>query len=460
MIGRRSLIYMHLNFLKKTYSCLGIMVSFILVSLLLFSCHKDQEEYFSLWEEICGKIEDDFQRSFSLTSLATIYAKKGEIDKALENIGLIENDLFKDTGFFAIIKQLLEDKNFDLAIELTNQIADNSVRANSLSEISIAYASDGRFDTAITLANSINNLFYRLFALIEIAITEYEHGNNSKALELLDHTHTSLIENETMDNGEREKLLTMIAVRYAMMKRYERAIKIATSLSIFSNKIGCLLGLAEVLEDHRELDKMNDYLEKAFNLVFDEKPSEKIDIDLFLGKIAEIYIKASEYNKALEIAEQIKSNAKRAKIFIEISIIYKREGGDAKAEELAIKAINPEDNEIQGLNKVIVYSTIFNEYIDNGKAEMGIEYLESAVNTTELIDTKDELTKALYLIAKDYVKLEKFIEALGIANRQNVAISEKLAIIALVAEKHIETGIPFSRNENAMIAKIAKKMAN
>jgi len=458
LVERKGFIFKLTVSKAKEYFYPAFCILFILISLFLISCYNSQESYFFLWKKIGDKIEDDLRKSFFLTSLATIYAKKGEVDKALETVDLIENDAFKESAFFTISKEFSESGKFELAIELTEQITDNSIKAMSLSEIAIGYTSDGQFDKAIALAKSINILYYKSFALVEIALREFKLGDTTMALELLD--QALIITDELKDNRKRRKLLTMIAVRYAMMQKYDAATKIANSLNIQSNKIGYLIGLSEIFADHKEHEKANEHLEVAFNLLVNEERSKKIDIGLYLEKIADIYIKIGEYNNALELTGNMKSISKRARVFTKISIAYEKNGEQAKAEELLSKALNLASNEMYSLSKVIVYSTIFNEYIDNDQNDMGITYLEVAVRATKSFDVKAELTKAFYLIAQGYVKLNNFTEALRIANLEDVSLSDKLAIIVLVAEKHVERGIPISRNENNILADIVEKLNN
>jgi len=458
LVERKGFIFKLTISKAKQYFFSAFCILFILISLFLISCYNSQKSYFFLWKKIGDKIEDDLRKSFFLTSLATIFAKKGEVDKALETVDLIENDWFKESAFFTISKQFSESAKFELAIELTDQITDNSIKAMSLSEIAIGYAANEQFDKAISLAKSIDALYYKSLAMSEIALKEFEQGDTTMALELLD--YALKMADEIKDNDKKRKLLTMIAVRYAIMQKYDTATKMVNSFNIQSNKIGCLIGLSKVFADHKEHEKANEQLEKAFNLLVNEERSKKIDIGLYLEKIADIYIKIGEYNNALELTGNMKSISKRARVFTKISIAYEKNGEQAKAEELLSKALNLASNEMYGLSKVIVYSTIFNEYIDNDQNDMGMEYLEIAVRATKSFDVKAELTMAFYLIAQGYVKLNNFTEALRIANLEDVSLSDKLMIIALVAEKHVETGIPISRNENNILADIVEKLNN
>lgn len=427
----------------------------IVIFLILISCNNSQDTFFSYCEEIAKGIENDYTKSFFLTSLATIYAKKGEVDKVLETIDSIDNGIFKMSALYIISKQFAENGKFELAIELTNQISDDSQKLCALSEIAIEYAANEQFDKAISLAKSIDDLYYKSLSMSEIALKEFELRESSNSVELLDYALKMV--DEIKDNKKREKLLKMIAVRYAIMKKYEEALKIADSLKLNVNKIGCLIGLSQVFLDNDEKNKAFKYLDEASEIIMIERNSLKGNADLFLADIAYKYIKANEYHTALKIAERIKSNPKKARTFVRISIGYKTDKKFDTAEKLLSKALAIASNEVDGFSKSIVYFTIAYEFINENHDEKGMKYLSAAFQVAESIDNVKERSKAFSMIAPGYVRLGNYVKSLQIAKREDVSNLHKSQIIANVADKHIETGERISKDENKILADIAKQ---
>jgi|GEM_PF-5712954 len=174
--------------------------------------------------------EGGYEHSNALSKIAINYTKSGFYDQALIVANTISRDNTKKDTLSKITQYHTRVIRYDQAVALANTIEINSVKSGNLLENTpdndpkiLQYEQD------LTVANKIKNSQQKAMQLVQIAVHFLNTNQTDEGLQLLDKAFNLT---KSTDNRYDEQALDLseIAVIYAHLGEYDRALTVANSI--------------------------------------------------------------------------------------------------------------------------------------------------------------------------------------------------------------------------------------
>lgn len=305
--------------------------------------HKRYEEATDIINEMIKLTTTDHDMQYLLKSKSLIltvqnvekYIQSEKYEKALS----ISKE--KDKTLTEISEKYLESKQYEKALEFAHRIQTPGRKADALAKIAIGYAKGGQKDRALQLASTIQDIDIRANnkALAVIA-EEYAYTNKiEKGLE---------VANTIKGTQAREKAMAEIAVYLAKDGQDNKAMQILSQLWESSKaewrydfeKASLAKSRSEIAVKYSQAG----YKQKAFEIIEEalivantiEDDWEKHDL---LSTLTLAIAQTGEYDKFIDIANEIGYYNHRARIIAKAAIIFAELGKKDKATELLCQSL-------------------------------------------------------------------------------------------------------------------------
>lgn len=124
-------------------------------------------------------------KSVVIAKIAQQYIKKGKINLAVRTIQNVEDYCNRSKSFHELFSLLLEAEEYDLALQIADNIEAARIKSNALSTAAMKLAQIERYTQAITLIKSLGLPADQADALIKISSSLIEVGKSEQASEFL-----------------------------------------------------------------------------------------------------------------------------------------------------------------------------------------------------------------------------------------------------------------------------------
>lgn len=308
------------------------------------------------------KIEFPLTKIHSLLQLGTRENKLEYIENALviaDEINLKEEHIRALTDIAEHFNAL---KRNDLAIQTLDKARqeaeklDNYRRDNFLSNISVHFFRAGSIDLADRTLDSVEDKYYVSVTLLGFAEQYFAQKETEDAIDALEESYAILksqADNEIRDSKARFELFAVIAIRFAVFGKYERALEIADENQNPNARLSALSQIAQVAV----LNGNDDFANQALKLVNDDA-----DRVMFLISLSDVKKNLNQNEDALHyldesylLCETIPQLTMRVSAFNEIIVRFCELGKAEKGREICtenlqtIVKILDESQKVSGL---------------------------------------------------------------------------------------------------------------
>jgi hypothetical protein len=304
-----------------------------------------------------------------------VLASIGQVVKAKGFASQIIDQKQKLDAYRLIVEALIDRKEMEEAkavIKIALGLAEVSeyYKLQSLEWIAQALINTKDFETALAAAKALEDNVSKNKILVDIANAQKKHDPAE-----FDETSERDVKNEILESEEEEKIiqydlkqaeaiefedkkaaeLIKIALRLVMKGRREQAIQVANQALIVAKgieyeeiKARLFSKVAAALVKAGENEKASEVVSWVLKLVEEIeakyesniadsifKPSKSLALNLMARALAEV----DELNRALVVAEAIRSKSRKSNALIEIAYILAKKGDRLKAKEIANKAL-------------------------------------------------------------------------------------------------------------------------
>lgn len=316
---------------------------------------------------------------------------------------------------------------FEKAIEIAREIADNYYQSETLAEIAIAYARQGKLESALEIAEAIKLADKKASALAEIAAEAEKAGASDKISEIL--TRALQVAKTIEDTQVQSGAISKIALEYAKAGQPDTALSIIEPINIAEIKAIALGKIAVQYAEIGQREKASQIAARSLETV--KAIPENYQQAYVLQGMIQDYLKFQLYDSAIQAVKQIGYYDQQSTVLQEIA----RDAVKNGQYDIALKAA-----EVIPSNVV----TLAFEYQKVGQTERASALLDRAlekVNSLEIGAQKFELLAALaleYSKAGQQQKAEElFSQALAIARSEVV---EGSYIWVTVFERYLQDG--------------------
>jgi tetratricopeptide (TPR) repeat protein len=318
------------------------------------------------------KIEFPLTKVHSLLELGTRENNLEYIEKAVsvaDEINLNEEHI---RALNDIADHFISLKRNDLAIQTLDKARKEAEKLNNyrrdtfLSNISVHFFRAGSVDLADRTLDAVEDKYYVSTTLLGFAEQYFAQKETEDAVDALEESYAILKsqgENEIRDSKARFELFAMIAIRFAVFGKYERALEIADENQNPNARLAALSQIAQVAV----LNNKDEFAEQASNLVNDD--SERVMFLISLSDVKknrELNEDALHYlNESYLLCETIPQLPMRVSAFNELIVRYCELGKIEKGREICtenlqtIAKILDESQKVSGLSAL---HSIFEEF--------------------------------------------------------------------------------------------------
>jgi hypothetical protein len=142
---------------------------------------KQTNTLFVEWIDSTKNILDEEDRNESFLRIAKELAILGKIENALNIIGLLNDNKYKDELYNIISKEYLKLRQFELATSIIYNIKDKSLKNDSYITIAGELVINGEYELAFNIVNYLNDKIYidKFFIMISEKFIELGHIENA-----------------------------------------------------------------------------------------------------------------------------------------------------------------------------------------------------------------------------------------------------------------------------------------
>ncbi|MGF1760446.1 hypothetical protein L4D76_21455 [Photobacterium sagamiensis] len=263
-------------------------------------------------------------KAMTLINLAQKHFKAGRKKEAVQLLSQARKAASKDKTVYEwsfISTVYAENGLFSEALEIANEMEAqrSSHIGQALRNISVEYAENGLFSEALEIANKINEALPKTAALINVAVKYSEAGQKEQAdWTLYQATNWA----KTIDKvSYKNSALREIAITYAKIGEYDRAVQKVSAIDYTSDKIFALRGIAVQYaeNDKNPVPLLSQAVEYARKSAGEER---YFDEDTYLRDIAITYSQIGLLTRAKKITNEIDSPSDKRKALSEIALRY------------------------------------------------------------------------------------------------------------------------------------------
>lgn len=290
---------------------------------------------------IRSRVAEDYQRAGrfeeALELLSQALDETEAIDPPNERVGAL-TDLalrFNEAGQDERVAEILLE-----AVEIANK-SDESFKDAVLSQIASGYARLKQYDKAVSVTEEIDNVFLATTTLVDLAVIEHEDESRiPDAVLLLTDALDLIVEDQPQtqrDEAQRDYLLTRIAFSFANFGKVDQALKTARAIGALDSRHHALSGVTTHYADSGDFD---DALMAARGI---EDETFKAYV---LTGIGRAMIKSSANEQGLDILSEVSRSIEtlerqidRAQVTANLAVAYREAGQGEMVESLIDQAL-------------------------------------------------------------------------------------------------------------------------
>lgn len=277
-----------------------------------------------------------YNRCNVLAYIAIELNKKGQTKQALEILSQaceIVKTTKDQSDLTCIIGAYIKIQQPEKASQMVDMVENVLEKSDLLRNIAISYAKSKEYEKAIQVANTIGYTKRKCETLIEIATQIINSGQKDKATEII--TQVMSVDRIDLDIKDWNTILCDITGYYVQSKNIQKAIETANAIEEYSSRVICLTNISVELAKNGQRNDSLKILSQACEVA--NKSQE--DHDRLLAILSSDYLQIQEYEKAIQLANEIKDTLKKADMLIEIAIQYNKINEDNKASEVFYQAV-------------------------------------------------------------------------------------------------------------------------
>ena len=306
-------------------------------------------------KEIISAIEYAGSRAYAYNELASKHLQAGRKEEAINSLvtalAAIDRIDFPDEQVSTLIESAnkhieaeLTDKAMallDQAQEICEGLEEGTSRDSLLSNLALIHARLGRFEKANECLDDISDPMQAVSCLVGIATEHKRAGETDKAIELLDEAFeisTSADLFLARSVYQRNNLLANMAVRYADLDQYEKAINAAKAIDSDEVRRAALTEMAMFYARKGELETMRQTASEIEDVYARSLCYLHLSVELSALSQDEEAFNLLEESKSL--AQQIEHGYHKAVAFAEISERYRARELNDVADDLLFQSLS------------------------------------------------------------------------------------------------------------------------
>jgi hypothetical protein len=285
-------------------------------------------------------------REEALLRIVTAYCQLDEFELAQELISQFKPPAL-DKAWSNIAQNYAKKGKLKTALEVSKNINNDHLQAETLHTITVAYAASGKIEKAGKLAADINPLYldWKAKTMADVAFYACKENKSKLAVSYFEEAIKTANQFESHELPQKISALNYIAFRFVELQDVDNSIQLLESNSALAKKLSEFNRAEAFAEIAAAYDKIGK-TEKALQLITSFIP-DYLTIDIrgdTLARIAIQHARRCQYPKAVELAKQIEDQStllggNRASVLSEIAIIAAKEGDYQTALQTA-KEIN------------------------------------------------------------------------------------------------------------------------
>ncbi len=249
----------NLNRFDNSHLSLNVVRAGIIIEL-------SQAGYIHLAREFSRTIEHKMVRVFQLQYLARMAGDRDDLelaedllDEALNFNETIEDSRSQSASLFTIVEAFTYLKQFDRALEIARSVPKiGDERASTLRMVAGEIAESGDVDRAIEVANDIENETWRRITFSEVASKIAFAGRISEALALAEEIENSQLKSHALTN---------ISIAIARQQDFDGAVELANTIEVDLSRSRAFLGIAREAIETGDRQRGSQLLSQARSLL-------------------------------------------------------------------------------------------------------------------------------------------------------------------------------------------------
>lgn len=420
----------------------------------------DRSKFIAKIFQILNNIKAPLSRDGVISEIYFTYANAGQYDISMQFINAVKNAEFKAFLLADIATKYAEEKqtikalnSLAEALKLSQQIKDDDLQDKLLGKIVEGYATAKDFNRAINITNNIKEISVRAKSLTNIAKLEIKVGNKERANKLLNESMQAIasleirryragafIVSSPINKLPQKKtpvfdksyLLAATAVEYENLGIANQALQLIEKIE--DPEIKAYI-LTQVVESYLQAGLYEKALKLADGIGGIDKLNE-------LNLLNSLYNSVKKLEQAADFALSINEPYTRSKALINVASNYIRKDQKSKAIGLLQQAQNITINLTDISEKLPLMVEIADNYAKIGeKAEVN-NILDEAKNLVKIIKVQEDeefLQKILIDIVAVYVTIEQREQAIKLITTINTNDGKVLAW-RVIAHRYLEKG--------------------
>jgi tetratricopeptide (TPR) repeat protein len=275
-----------------------------------------------------------------IETVAVLYAKRGDSDRAVELADPIPDPYLRDRAIGAIATNSVDAETSDFASDLLDSIEDPSLHELALEQIAIKYAERGDFDRAKAIANDLVNAGT---VLGEIALIYANNGLFPEALDLANTIELAVTRATTL--GQLASLAAKKERKDEAVALLEEAVAATGEIEFADDHVYGLVGLASVFEELGDKERAFELLVEANARCAEIEDSSAAGIsatsvrDEALSQVAGGLSNLQFLEKADLVLEVIEDPFQFSQATLQLALAYQKSEQHEKAAELLDQAV-------------------------------------------------------------------------------------------------------------------------
>lgn len=448
--------------------------------------------------QVAQTIVNSEEQNQVLAEIAFRYANAGQEHEAMQVFELIEDasqkKAAKNSFCHRVIREFTDTGQHDKAIEtvLVSEIINYSEKLTTLFWMAVDYAdldqiklAERALSEALQIAVMLNNSLDKVSELISIAGVYCTIGDRDTAVEILSQAYVIFISIGAGDTENTRYILALIAIAFAQAGKPETALQLAQSIpdsqDTFYLKVDVLKEIVGAYAQAGQIDRANAQLSQAFEIAngiqnADEKAnsfillSEKYIVIGHIDRAAELlgqalnivkhlnsdkqanqlnsivffYKKAKLYDKALEVAKEIKEKKLRNTAVADLALNYAEAGDYSQALQI-IEALDDAKYKGEALAKIAL------KLAEIGEKDQSFKTFKQAIEVVKAIKNPGNKHDELGIIIRWYMKTREYDRMQEIVkNLQDDSI--EFQVLTWIANGYKQTGKPSKAAEISSLA--------
>jgi tetratricopeptide (TPR) repeat protein len=365
--------------------------------------------------ETTNRIIEEWDKNSSLENISRDLARHHRIEKVVEILKFIINEIDKERIYFihkVIIEELLALGKLKDALDIAHSITDNDIRNSVLSVIPYKLSSQGRLVEALVTAREITSDEDKSSALRRIS---EELAGQGKVEE------SELVIQEALETARKipdgEDKSSALLVISAELRKQE---KLDESTLVLQEALETVReipddwkrssALSDISVELARQGKVEKALETAFKITHDKyKSSALMDISRELAR-------QGNFEQAIKTTRRITDNILKSSVLLAISAELHKQGIFDVSSIVIQEAIEIAHKISYELDKGYALLSISTELYNQGKLEASTSIMKFAIKCFLSIDDETYLNQEIRKISKELVRQGRLNEALETTN--------------------------------------------